>query len=53
MASVAQSVERRTVDAAVAGSSPVARPHFFKEISGTKTPQRLRPFFLLKIKICK
>ena len=26
MASVAQSVEHRTVDAAVAGSSPVARP---------------------------
>ena len=26
MAGVAQSVERRTVDAAVAGSSPVARP---------------------------
>lgn len=28
MANVAQSVERRTVNAVVAGSSPVVRPHF-------------------------
>ncbi len=38
MAGVAQSVERRTVDAVVAGSSPVARPIIIKTPGAFKAP---------------